>query len=81
MGKCDGVRVGEITEKSNLSRPAVSHHLQILKSVGIIKCKRVGTKNYYSFDDKTKALDEILKVIGEAKSVMKNISESDGDNS
>ena len=27
MGECRGVRVGEITEKTNLSRPAVSHHL------------------------------------------------------
>ena len=31
MGNCSGVRVGDITEKTHLSRPAVSHHLQILK--------------------------------------------------
>lgn len=76
MGKCSGVRVGEITEKSNLSRPAVSHHLQILKSAEIVKCKRVGTKNFYSFDEKSNALDDILCVISEAKNVMKNISEN-----
>ena len=33
MGHCMGVRVGEITEKTNLSRPAVSHHLQIMKLI------------------------------------------------
>ncbi|MGN0107629.1 MAG: ArsR/SmtB family transcription factor [Hominilimicola sp.] len=42
-----GIRVPEITEKSNLSRPAVSHHLKILKDAKIISMRRVGTKNYY----------------------------------
>ena len=37
MGNCSGVRVGEITEKTNLSRPAVSHRLQIMKDAGIVK--------------------------------------------
>lgn len=27
MGNCSGVRVNEITEKTHLSRPMVSHHL------------------------------------------------------
>ena len=31
MGQCGGVRVGAVTEKTHLSRPAVSHHIQILK--------------------------------------------------
>lgn len=34
MGQCTGVRVGAITEKSNLSRPTVSHHIRILKDAG-----------------------------------------------
>ena len=47
MGRCRGVRAGEITEKTNISRPAVSHHLQILKYAGIVKMRREGTKNSY----------------------------------
>ncbi len=35
MEQCNGVRVGTITEKTHLSRPAVSHHIQILKEAGI----------------------------------------------
>ena len=31
MAPCSGVRVGEITQRTHLSRPAVSHHLKILK--------------------------------------------------
>ena len=50
MGECNGVRVGAITEKTNLSRPAVSHHLQIRKDAGLISMRREGTKNYYYFD-------------------------------
>ncbi len=44
IGDCRGVRVGTITEKTHLSRPAVSHHLQILKDAGILKVRREGTK-------------------------------------
>lgn len=50
MGNCGGVRVGAITEKTHLSRPAVSHHLQILREAGLIKMRREGTKSYYYFD-------------------------------
>lgn len=47
MDECGGVRVGTIVERTNLSRPAVSHHLQILKEAGIVKMRREGTRNYY----------------------------------
>ena len=33
MGECGGARVGAITERTHLSRPAVSHHLQILQNL------------------------------------------------
>ena len=46
MGDCNGVRVNKITEKTHLSRPAVSHHLQILKDAGILKMRREATKNF-----------------------------------
>ena len=43
-----GIRVGEIAEKAHLTRPSVSHHLQILKNSGIVSMRKEGTKNYYS---------------------------------
>lgn len=49
MGRCSGLRVCEITEKTNLSRPAVSHHLQILKNAGIVKVRKEGTKKLLLF--------------------------------
>ena len=44
MGNCSGVRVNEITEKTHLSRPTVSHHLQILKDAEVLKVSWEGTK-------------------------------------
>lgn len=42
-----GLNVRQITEKTNLSRPAVSHHLKLLKDTGLISVRRDGTCNYY----------------------------------
>lgn len=43
----DGIMVNAITEKVNLSRPAVSHHLKVLKQAGIVGVKQKGVENYY----------------------------------
>ena len=39
--------VREITRQTSLSRPAVSHHLKILKDAGLIGVHHIGTSNYY----------------------------------
>jgi len=44
---CAGMRVGDITEKTYLSRPAVSHHLKILLDAGMVGVTPKGTKNFY----------------------------------
>ncbi|MDU1847771.1 MAG: metalloregulator ArsR/SmtB family transcription factor [Niallia nealsonii] len=49
-----GLRVGEITEQTHLSRPAVSHHLKILRDAGIILMCKEGTKNFYYINVRTK---------------------------
>ncbi|MGR5978134.1 ArsR/SmtB family transcription factor [Bacillus cereus] len=49
-----GLRVGEITKQTHLSRPAVSHHLKILREAGIILMRKEGTKNFYYIDIRTK---------------------------
>lgn len=53
-----GMNVKEITEKTSLSRPAVSHHLKILKKAGMINARQEGTANYYylTIGDSTKKL-------------------------
>ncbi len=48
-----GMRVGEIKAKTHLSRPAVSHHLKILKDAQIVSVRKEGTINYYSLNAKS----------------------------
>lgn len=73
MGQCDGVRVGAITQRTHLSRPAVSHHLRILKDAGIIRVRREGTKNYYYFDADARAMDDLLQMLEHANAMMKKL--------
>lgn len=70
MGQCSGVRVGTITEKTHLSRPAVSHHIQILKEAGILKMRGEGTKHYYYFDADTEAMNSLIHMLEHAKRFM-----------
>lgn len=78
MGECDGVRVGAITERTNLSRPAVSHHLGILKDAGLVKVRREGTKNYYYFDADTEAMTKLLHMLTDAKELIESLHGRDG---
>ncbi|HAH62108.1 MAG TPA: ArsR family transcriptional regulator [Treponema sp.] len=43
----DGMDVADITAKTHLSRPAISHHLKILKDTGMITSHKKGTQVYY----------------------------------
>ncbi|WP_336624263.1 ArsR/SmtB family transcription factor [Clostridium boliviensis] len=53
-----GMNVNEITDKTSLSRPAISHHLRILKEAGLVSSRQEGTANYYflTFGESTKRL-------------------------
>jgi ArsR family transcriptional regulator len=42
-----GLNVNAITERIQLSRPAVSHHLKILKQAGIVHVMNKGIENHY----------------------------------
>lgn len=79
MGNCNGVRVNEITEKTHLSRPAVSHHLQILKDAGILKMRRESTKNYYYFDPDMKSFELIIDVLQKAVSITSELHDREQD--
>jgi ArsR family transcriptional regulator len=69
----NGLRVGEITQQTHLSRPAVSHHLRVLREAGIIIMRKEGTKNFYYIDVSTKIsllrnlINDIEKLIIETK--------------
>lgn len=71
---CHGLRVVDLTDLTNLSRPAVSHHLKILKQANIVAIRAEGTKNYYYLSDMTRELiklqslsTHILTIMAEKK--------------
>ena len=52
----NGKNVTELSGRTRLSRPAVSHHLKVLKAAGIIDSRKDGTQVYYSLDSKQKVV-------------------------
>lgn len=46
----EGINVKNLSDKSHLSRPAISHHLLLLKKSGLIKPKKVGTQIFYQLN-------------------------------
>ncbi|MBB1071713.1 metalloregulator ArsR/SmtB family transcription factor [Limosilactobacillus reuteri] len=64
---CKGeMTVNELTETTELSRPAVSHHLKLMLTAGVIKVRQVGVERHYSPNlapivEKLKALTAALE--------------------
>jgi len=44
--KGERLTVGQISDVSTLSRPAVSHHLKILRQAGILEAEKTGKEVY-----------------------------------
>ncbi len=49
---------GEIAAKFDISKPSISHHLNILKNAGLVLDERKGQYIYYSLN--TSVLDEVM---------------------
>ncbi len=52
LGKGAPLNVGDISDqfKSKISRPAVSHHLKVLKDAGIVRSEKIGQEIFYRLD-------------------------------
>ncbi len=61
------MNVNEITRRTSLSRPAISHHLKILKDAGLVGVRQDGTANYYylTLRDSTRSLMELGCILEE----------------
>jgi len=57
---------GEIAGKFNMSKPSISHHLDLLKQAGLVVCIREGQFQRYSIN--TTIFDEIAKWLIQFKS-------------
>lgn len=72
-GDCYGSRVIDLTSKVNLSRPAISHHMQILKDARLVKSRKEGTYIYYYLEPDQ---SEIKKMIGLCNSIIEIASKA-----
>ncbi|WP_416827065.1 ArsR/SmtB family transcription factor [Ectobacillus polymachus] len=50
LAERNALTVNEITEHATLSRPAISHHLKILRDNHLVSIKQRGTQRYYSLE-------------------------------
>ncbi|WP_409369448.1 ArsR/SmtB family transcription factor [Lysinibacillus sp. 38-6] len=72
-----GLRVGEITEQTHLSRPAVSHHLKVLREAGVILMRKEGTKNFYYINVRSD-LGRLRTLMLDIDQFMQNFYTNDG---
>lgn len=76
---CSGSRVVDIAEKTNLSRPAVSHHMQILKDAGLVKSRKEGTYIFYYLDPKDSEIEKLICLFQDVKNIMRKVPDRSGD--
>ena len=50
---------GDIADKFNISKPSISHHLDLLKQAGLVEAVKEGQYIYYSLN--TTVVDDIVK--------------------
>jgi ArsR family transcriptional regulator, arsenate/arsenite/antimonite-responsive transcriptional repressor len=58
LNKCD-LTAGEIADHFSMTKPSISHHLDLLKQAGLVVCVREGQFQKYSIN--TTVFDEIVK--------------------
>lgn len=61
------LNVTDLTAKTELSRPAISHHLKVLKTAGIIKPEKKATQIFYvlNYTEQLKKVKELIAVMEE----------------
>ena len=55
--------VGALCDHFNMSQPAVSHHLALLRHGGIVDRRRQGKNNFYTLTDTGHRLSKIVKEV------------------
>ena len=57
--KKSDLTAGEISDRFKISKPSISHHLDLLKQAGLVEALKEGQYIYYSLN--TTVLDEMVK--------------------
>jgi DNA-binding transcriptional ArsR family regulator len=59
MLRVKDLTAGEIADRFNISKPSISHHLDLLKQAGLVDATKEGQFIYYSLN--TTVVDDIVK--------------------
>lgn len=60
---------GDIADRFNISKPSISHHLDLLKQAGLVEASKNGQFIYYSIN--TTVVDDLIKWILQFKTKKK----------
>ena len=72
---CKGIQVGDLIEATGLSRPAISHHLKILRQAKIVNYRSEGTRNFYYLEHDTSEIMKLQHFLDEVTRIMKGKQE------
>ena len=65
MLKQSDLTAGEIADRFSISRPSISHHLEILKQAGLVSSRKDGQYRYYSIN--TSLVEDLLQWVLDLK--------------
>ena len=60
------MNVGQLADRLPLSRPAISHHLKILRQAGLVEVRQQGTENFHYLSAQA-AVDQLTHFLTEFK--------------
>ena len=63
------LNAGEIADHFNISKPSISHHLDLLKQAGLVEAVKDG--QFISYSINTTIMDEMLKWMLQFKKIKK----------
>jgi DNA-binding transcriptional ArsR family regulator len=66
LAEAERLNVNDIAASSKLSRPAISHHLKVLRQAGLVTLERVSRENFYSLT-LDNALADLRRLVEQAE--------------
>jgi ArsR family transcriptional regulator, arsenate/arsenite/antimonite-responsive transcriptional repressor len=66
LAETEELNVSEIAGRMDLSRPAISHHLKVLRAADLVTARREGTENFYKLTMED-ALELLARFVSEVE--------------
>lgn len=70
------MNVAEVVEQSSLSRPAISHHLRIMKQAGILTSVKERTEVFYNLAMGDSVVGQLKTLVQLAESILEDPAKS-----